>query len=90
MKASDRKNLDWHALAQEFCNMVKDTTPETAVYVEVTKNINGKDGGFEVIPAESNYSGTCFCLEEVVDFARCKGLSCYVSAYTGKAVARIF
>ena len=90
MRTSDRKNLDWKALAQEFNNMVKDTTPETAVYVEVTKNLDGKDGGFEVIPAETNLTGTCFCLEEVVDFARCKGLSCHVSAYTCKAVARIF
>lgn len=86
---SDRKNLDWNALAEEFYNMVKDSTPETAVRVELTTNDDVPDG-FNVLPAETNVAHTFFHTEELVDFARCKGLSNYVSVSDGMAVARVY
>ena len=84
MRVSDRKNLDWNALAEEFYNMVKDTTPETAVKVEVYRCSDGSNGGIDVYPADINYSNYICQLEEVVDFTRCKGLSSWADIRDGK------
>ena len=85
---SNRKNLDWNALAEEFYNMVKDTTPETAVKVEVYQGMKGVEG-IDVFPAETNISNYICHLEEVVDFTRCKGLSCWIDIAEGKVRVHI-
>ena len=85
MRQQDRKTANWKDLAEEFYNMVKDTTPDTAVRVEVV----GKANGIDIYPAETNTCNAFFCVEEFIDFIRCKGLSGYVSVVDGICVARI-
>ena len=89
MRQQDRKTANWKALAEEFHNMVKDTTPETAVRLEVIDN-DSLTRGIDIYPADTNISGTFFQIEALVDFCRCKGLSCHVGVWEGKTVARIF
>lgn len=84
MIVSDRKNLDWNALAEEFYNMVKNSTPQTAVKVEVYQCADGSCDGINVYPAGTNYNNYICQLEEVVDFTRCKGLSSWADVEDGK------
>ena len=90
MRPKDRNTADWKALAEEFNNMVKDTTSDTAVIVKVSTNAKGVADSIEIYPAETNRSNCFFCVEELVDFCRCKGLSEHVSVVDGICVARIF
>ena len=79
MRVSDRKNLDWNALKEEFYNMVCDTTPETAVRVELSiDESKGEVDGINVYPAETNKTKVFYHPEELVDFCRCKGLDCWI------------
>ena len=89
MRQQDRKTVDWKALAEEFYNMVKNTTPATAVRVEVTKS-GDEDGGIDIYPAETNDTNCFYCAEDLVDFCRCKGLSEHISVVNGICVAHIF
>ncbi len=89
MKQANKKTANWKVLAEEFYNMVKDTTPDTAVRLEVTDN-DSLTTGIDIYPAETNISGSFFHMCELVDFCRCKGLLCYVRVWEGQAVARIF
>ena len=89
MRQQDRKTANWKALAEEFYNMTKDTTPDTAVRVEVFTNTKGKADGIDIYPAETNRCNAFFFVEEFTDFIRCKGLSGYVSVVDGICVARI-
>ena len=86
---ADRKSVDWKAMAEEFYNLVKDTTDETAVRVEVT-NFSGVDNGIDIYPADTNTTNCFYQTEEIVDFCRCKGLSNHVSVVDGICVARIY
>ena len=84
MRVSDRKNLDWNALKDEFYNMVCDTTPETAVRMELSiDESKGEADGINVYPAETNRLNVFYFPEELVDFCRCKGLDCYVDIDEG-------
>ncbi len=85
----DRNNLDWKALAEEFNSMVMNTTPETAVRVEVFKGMKGEYSGIDIYPAETNNSNCFYCVEELVDFCRCKGLNCWVDVIGGVVRAHI-
>ena len=81
MKINKGKKMDWKTLAEEFKGMVENTTPETAVRVEISKELN--IDGIDIYPAETNKSNCFYMVEEIVDFCRCKGLSCWVDVNDG-------
>lgn len=83
------REFNYKALAKEFYSMVKDTTPETAVKVEVTR-YSGKDNGINIIPAKTNTRGNFYHVTEMVDFCRFKKLSCYITHHEGVCVARMY
>ena len=76
------KERNWSALAQELTELISNTTEATAVEVRVYK-----DSSLELYPIKENDGKCFFHMEEVVDFCRCKKLSCYVSfSFTSNCV----
>lgn len=67
---------DFVALADEFRAMLG-TTPDTMAIVTPTER------GIVITPAESNTLGTFYHADKLVDFCRCKSLSCYVTSAIG-------
>lgn len=84
-----RKEKNWNSLAEELSEMLEGGYEGTAVEVVIGTD----NASIEVIP-KSSTTGAFHKVEDIVDFCRCKRLSCY--CYTefrdGKTVccARIF
>lgn len=86
---ADREKCNWNILAEELSNLIKSCTPETAVMVDVCDGLTGCNG-VDITPADTNVHNFICCLEGVVDFVRCKGLSCWTDALGGKVRIHIY
>lgn len=85
------KTKNWKQLANEFENLAYIDYELAQVKVVITEDQNGNPDGLDVYPKEGN---SLHCIEEIVDFCRCKKLnnciSCGIVDDKPVAFARIF